>query len=103
MPLGDDDFAVFYGDDFAREFVKWSATAERVAFKAIFSVADEEAMQSFSVTAQYQLMYQTGVVVLKKDDVLMDGADTWHVRSEPKRVNDGKDSVVLLSRKDATC
>jgi hypothetical protein len=103
MALGDDDFDVFYGDDFAREFVKWSATAERVAFKAIFAVADEEAMQSLSITAQYQLMFQTDVISLKRDDVLLDGENTWLVRSEPKRVNDGKDSFVLLSRKDATC
>lgn len=100
MALGDDDFDVFYGDDFAREFVKWSATAERVAFMAIFAVADEEAMQSLSITAQYQLLYQTGTVDLKAGDVLLDGEKTWRVRSEPKRVNDGKDSFVLLSRKE---
>ncbi len=106
MALGDDEFGVFYSDDFAREFVKWSATAERVAFKAIFSVADEDMMQGFSISAQYQLMYQTGVVSLVKGDVLLDGAgmgaDSYTVRSEPKRVNDGKDSVVLLSRKGTT-
>jgi hypothetical protein len=103
MALGDDDFDVYYGDDFAREFVKWSATAERVAFKAIFSVVDEDMLQGFAVSAQYQLMFQTGVIELKRGDVILDGADTYTVRSEPKRVNDGKDSFVLLSRKDATC
>ena len=103
MALGDDDFDVFYGDDFAREFVKWSATAERVAFKAIFSVADEDMLQGFSVSVQYQLMYQTGVVTLKKGDKLLDGAETWEVRSEPRRVNDGKDSLVFLSSKAAAC
>jgi hypothetical protein len=103
MALGDDDFDVFYGNDFAIEFVKWSATAERVAFKAIFSVADEDALQSFSITAQYQLMFQTGVINLKRDDVLLEGENTWLVRSEPRRVNDGKDSIVLLSRRDAAC
>lgn len=103
MAIGDHDFGVFYGDDFAREFVKWSATAERVAFKAIFSVADEDMMQGFAISAQYQLMYQTGVVSLIKGDVLLDGADSYTVRSEPRRVNDGKDSLVFLSSKVATC
>lgn len=103
MALGDDDFGVFYGDDFARELVKWSATAERVAFKAIVSVADEEMMQGYSISAQHQAMYQTGVVTLKKGDKLLDGADTWEVRSEPRRVNDGKDSLVFLSKKGAAC
>lgn len=103
MALGDNDFDVFYGDDFAREFVKWSATAERVAFKAIFSVVDEDMLQGLAVSAQYQLMFQTGVIELKKGDVILDGADTYTARAEPKRVNDGKDSVVYISRKDATC
>lgn len=99
MALGDDDFDVFYGDDFAREFVKWSATAERVAFKAVFSVADEDMLQGYSTSIQYQLMYQTGVVSLSTGDDILDGADVYTVRSSPRRVNDGKDSVVMLSKK----
>lgn len=101
MQLGDDDFAVFYSEDFAREFVKWSATAEQEPFPAIFSVVDEDGLQNFSTSAQYQLMYQTGVVSLKSGDVILDGADSYTVRSEPKRVNDGKDTIVLLSKKGA--
>lgn len=101
--LGNDDFDVFYGDDFAREFVKWSPSSERLAFKAIFSVVDEDMMQGFAVSAQFQLMFQTGVIELKTGDVILDGADSYNVRSEPKRVNDGMDSVVYLSRKGSTC
>ena len=103
MALGDDDFDVFYGDDFAREFVKWSATAERVAFKAIFSVVDEDMLQGFATSMQYQLMYQTSVVSLSTGDDILDGADIYTVRSMPRRVNDGKDSVVMLSKKGASC
>lgn len=101
--LGDDDFGVFYGDDFARTYTKWSPTSEEVVFKAIFSVVDEDMLQGYSVSAQFQLMFQTGVVSLKTGDVILDGSNTYTVRSEPKRVNDGLDSMVYLSQKSGAC
>lgn len=99
-----EDLSVFYNTaEFARPFTLWTGTQENVVFNAIFSVVDEDALQGYAVTAQYQLHYPTSAATLKKGDVLIDGADTYIVRSEPRRLNDGLESSVLLSRKDAPC
>lgn len=98
----DDDLSVFYdAADFGTPFTRWNGYTPSVEFVGIFAVADQEALESFAITAQYELQYPTAAVVLKPDDELRTTqpgiAGRYRVRGAPMRVNDGRESKVLLS------
>lgn len=94
----DEDLSVFYDtDDFGCECTRTRGQEAPVTFAAILSVADEEALQGYVVSAVRELRYVTAAVTLLEGDVVAIGADTWRVLREGRRVNDGAESVALLT------
>ena len=98
------DFDVVF-DEFARDFTH---VQTGVVFRAIFGVADQEALDGYAITAEHEIHYPTQSISLSEGDEIEDSGGNgvlpgmmWEVRSTPMRVNDGLESSVLLSRSEA--
>ncbi len=95
----------FDTSEFASTFERWNGIDTSPPFAGIFSVADEEALDGYAISAQYVLHYPTSAIALKQGDELVTTdasiAGRYKVRAAPMRVNDGQESRVFLSKSGA--
>ena len=92
MALVEDDSGVFFNADFCTTWTRLAATGvAAVAFPAIYGVADESALQGYTLNADHALCYPSTSVDLQTGQTLQQAgsATLWRVRGEPLRSADG--------------
>lgn len=91
-----DDSADAFLADFGRECIFGAVT-----FLGILDKPDEEiGLGSTSAqTRQYKLTYATAAVSLKRESVVLIGADEYEVRNAPNTIDDGLFSEAELTKK----
>ena len=86
---------VYFGDDFAVEVTRQRQGADEVSFRAIFGVADLDALQGYALNAEAMLRWPEGPDVRADDRLTIDGR-TFVVLETPRRVVDGRELEALL-------
>lgn len=99
----DQDLSAFYDvDDFASTFERIDGYTPPLPFLAIFAVVDQEALDTYSISGQFEIQYPTASIALADGDILRttraDIAGQYKVRGTPMRINDGRESRVYLSK-----
>lgn len=99
-----EDLSVFFStSEFASRFMQQAA--EPVAFSGILSEVDEELLQGYVVGTVRELRYPTAAATLRRGDQLDQLVDdpesasvavAWKCHADPRRENDGRESVVYL-------